>query len=70
MSILVETFGDWVAITDPLFEPMREALEGATSYAELRAAMLEAVTRMDRSALADAIARATAKARGLGDVED
>lgn len=70
VSILVETFGDWVAITDPLFEPMREALEGATSYAELRAAMLEAVTRMDRSALADAIARATAKARGLGDVED
>lgn len=69
-AIMVETFGDWVEAADPIFTPLREALEAASSYEELNAALAGALAKMDRGALAEALARATAKARGLGDIKD
>lgn len=69
-AIMVETFGDWAEVADPIFVPLREALEAASSYEELNAALAGALAKMDRAALAEALARATAKARGLGDIQD
>lgn len=70
VAVMMETFGDWQEITDPLFVPLRAELEKATSYDDLARRLRTAVARMGSDALVDALARATAKARGLGDIAD
>ncbi len=67
-DILANAGSDWTALTDPLLSPLAAILDGAGSLEEARA-MFEAVA-IDGTPLADELAKATAKARGLGDVSD
>lgn len=69
-ELMMEALGDWEKMTDPLLAPLRRAVEAASDYEDLRARLNGAVAEMDTSALVEALARATAKARGLGDVRD
>ncbi|WP_341992304.1 DUF935 domain-containing protein [Azorhizobium sp. AG788] len=59
---------DWQDITDPLLDPLRQVLATATSFDEALA-LLEA-RGPDGARLAEALAQATAIARGIGDGTD
>ena len=61
---------DWQELADPMFAPLRAALEEASSFDELLAALPKIAGRMDGTKLADVLAKLTAIARGLGDVSD
>ncbi|MCJ2052868.1 DUF935 family protein, partial [Methylobacterium sp. J-070] len=63
-----DLLADWTAITDPLLEGLFALAAEATSYDEVLA-RLDAV-RVDSGPLRARLARATAIARGLGDVGD
>lgn len=65
-----QELGDWQEIADPLLAPLRQALAGASSFAELEAMLPELAGKIDGSKLAARLARLTAIARGLGDVKD
>ena len=67
-AVLEDVLADWQDITDPLLDPLRDVLLNATSFEEALA-MLEA-KGPDGSALAEALAAATAIARGIGDTRD
>lgn len=61
---------DWEEIADPVLEPFFAAVEGATDYEDARRRIEAALQSADSSRLVDALARATMKARGLGDARD
>ncbi len=67
-ALTEEILADWEDITDPLLDPIRDALAKATSFEEALA-LIEA-NGPDGSALAERLAKATAIARGIGDLED
>ncbi len=67
-AVLEDVLADWQDITDPLLDPLRDVLLHATSF-EDALAMLEA-KGPDGSKLAEALASATAIARGIGDTRD
>lgn len=69
-DFLAEALADWQEDADPLLAPLREALERATSFAELEAMLPEIAGRIDGDKLAMKLAIAMAKARGLGDARD
>ncbi len=59
---------DWQAITDPLLEGVFALAAGATSYDDVLRKLDR--LRIDSGPLRERLARATAIARGLGDVTD
>ena len=63
-----DELADWEDITDPLLSPLQTILEKASTLEEARTML--ATARLDSSALVEALARCTAKARGLGDTGD
>jgi phage gp29-like protein len=69
-ELVADAMADWEELVDPLLAPLREAVARASSFDELLAMMPELAAEVDGSKLADALARLTAKARGLGDVKD
>lgn len=69
-TLLAEQMADWEALADPLLAPLRQALEEAASFAELEARLPALARDIDGSRLADALARLTSIARGLGDAGD
>lgn len=69
-DFVAEALADWQEDADPLLAPLREALEKATSFAELEALLPDIAGRIDGAKLAMKLAIAMAKARGLGDVRD
>lgn len=69
-QVLAEGMADWEELSDPIFAPLREALENASSFAELEAMLPQIAADMDGGKLAEQLARLTAIARGLGDVKD
>jgi phage gp29-like protein len=66
--IKADELADWEDITDPLLSPLQAILEKASTLEEARTML--AAARLDSSALVEALARCTAKARGLGDIGD
>ncbi|CAA0130122.1 Uncharacterised protein [Starkeya nomas] len=69
-DFIAEAMADWQEDADPLLAPLREALAGASSFAELEAMLPEIAEAVDGKRLAMKLAIAMAKARGLGDVHD
>lgn len=60
---------DWQEVMPPIVDPLLVLARECGSFEELLEKLPGAVRRMDSSALADRLARATAIARGLGDVD-
>ncbi|MBK5956742.1 hypothetical protein CCR97_00680 [Rhodoplanes elegans] len=60
----------WEAMTDPLLAPLRAAIDRASSFDELISMLPELASEVDGTKLAEALARLTATARGLGDTRD
>jgi phage gp29-like protein len=69
-ELVDDALGDWEELTDPLLAPLRAALDKARSFEELQAMLPRLASEVDGSKLAEALARLTAIARGLGDVAD
>jgi phage gp29-like protein len=69
-ELLDQELQDWEELTDPLLAPLRAAIVKAKNYEELEAMLPSLARQVDGAKLADALARLTAKARGLGDVAD
>jgi phage gp29-like protein len=69
-ELLGEALADWEELTDPLLAPLREALATARSFDELEAMLPGLASEVDGTKLAEALARLTAIARGLGDLAD
>lgn len=69
-DLVSDAMANWEKLTEPMLKPLKEAVESAADYEDLRARFADIIGRMDSSALVDALARSTAKARGLGDVKD
>lgn len=67
-AVLEDALADWQDISDPLLDPLRDVIEKATSFEEALAML--AVKGPDGTKLAEALAAATAIARGIGDVKD
>lgn len=67
-QVIEDALAEWQDITDPLLDPLRRAILQATSFEEA-VAMIEA-DGPDGAALAEALAIAAAKARGIGDLKD
>lgn len=66
--LIDEELANWEDITEPLLTPLQNILEQASSLEEAKAML--AAAKLDSTPLIDALARSTAKARGLGDVAD
>lgn len=69
-DFVAEALADWQEDADPLLAPLRQAVEKASSFAELEAMLPQIAGAIDGSKLAMKLAIAMAKARGLGDVRD
>lgn len=69
-QLVDDALDDWEELADPLLEPLRVAIAQAKSYEELEAMLPRLARQVDGAKLAEALARLTAKARGLGDVAD
>jgi phage gp29-like protein len=60
---------DWREVMPPIVDPLLALARECGSFEELLERLPSAARRMDSSALADRLAKATAIARGLGDVD-
>lgn len=69
-EIVDDAMDGWEELVDPLLKPLREAMAQAASFEELEAMLPAIAAEMDGGKLAEALARLTAKARGLGDAKD
>jgi phage gp29-like protein len=69
-GLLDDALADWEEMTDPLLKPLRAAIETAQSFEELQAMLPRLASEVDGAKLAEALAKLTATARGLGDVAD
>ncbi len=67
-SLVDEALADWKEIRDPLLAGLLSAIGEATTFEEALANLEKA--KIDSAPLREALARATAKSRGLGDVRD
>lgn len=67
-ALVDEALGDWREIRDPLLAGLLSAVSEATSFEEALANLERA--EIDSAPLVEALAKATAKSRGLGDVRD
>jgi phage gp29-like protein len=63
-----EACGDWQEVLPPVVDPLLALARECGSFEELLERLPQAVRKMDSSALASQLAKATAIARGLGDV--
>lgn len=67
-EIVADALSDWQEIRDPLLAGLLAAVGEATSFEDALAKLAGA--KIDSQPLVDALAQATAKGRGLGDVRD
>ncbi|MCC3246150.1 DUF935 domain-containing protein [Methylocystis sp. WRRC1] len=67
-AITDDALSDWREIRDPLLAGLLSAIGEATSFEDALAKL--AAAQIDSGPLVDALAKATAKSRGLGDVRD
>jgi phage gp29-like protein len=68
-ALMADALGDWEEQIDPVLEPLRQAVEDATSYDDLVKRLAELIGSMDVQALADALAKATFLGRVAGNVD-
>lgn len=68
-ALMAEALGDWEEQADPILEPLRQAVEAATSYDDLVKRLAELIGSMDVQALADALAKAMFLGRVAGNVD-
>ncbi len=69
-QLVDEAMAGWEELVDPMLAPLRDAVARASSFAELEAMLPQLAAKVDGSRLAEALARLTATARGLGDAAD
>lgn len=69
-ELVDDAMDGWEELVDPMLKPLREAVARASSFQELEAMLPQLAAEIDGSRLAEALARLTAKARGIGDVKD
>ncbi|PZA12457.1 DUF935 domain-containing protein [Rhodopseudomonas palustris] len=69
-ELVDDAMNGWEELVDPMLKPLRDAMARASSFEELEAMLPSLAAQMDGDKLAEALARLTAKARGLGDVQD
>lgn len=67
-ALVDDALSDWTEIRDPLLAGLLTAVNSSTSFEEALAKLAEA--KIDTGPLIEALAKATAKSRGLGDVRD
>ena len=67
-KIIADALDDWKEIRDPLLAGLLSAIGESTSFEEALAKLEEA--KIDSAPLVEALAKATANSRGLGDVRD
>jgi phage gp29-like protein len=67
-EIVADALADWTEIRDPLLAGLLTAIGEATSFEDALARLADA--KIDSGPLIEALAMATAKSRGLGDVRD
>lgn len=63
------TSGDLDAAFTPLLDPLEEALNGASTYEEMKATLIPALAAMDEGAMAELLSRAMFQARVAGHAE-
>ena len=73
-QLINETLGigldDWQQVTAPILDPVRQAIQTATSYEEASENLLAAYPDMDAATLANSLRDAMQKARAIGDSTD
>jgi phage gp29-like protein len=67
-ALVDDALSDWTEIRDPLLAGLLAAIGEATNFEDALAKLAEA--KIDSGPLLEALAKATAKSRGLGDVRD
>lgn len=67
-TLVDDALADWKEIRDPLLAGLLTAVSESTSFEEALAKLSQA--KIDSGPLVEALAKATAKSRGLGDVRD
>lgn len=69
-AIAADEMGDWKRQMNPVIDPLRKLLDETESYDEFIERLPELLDQMDNTEIVEALARATFKARGLGDAQD
>lgn len=69
-QIGADELADWETQMDPLVQPVRDLVNGASSFEEILEGLSGLAGQMDDSVLARGINRARLKSRGVGDVKD
>ncbi|MGR3501597.1 DUF935 domain-containing protein [Pseudaestuariivita sp.] len=69
-EIEAEMLEDWEDVMDPILEPIRAAIEGATSYEDALERIEAAAPNIATGAMIETLVKGMFKARAIGDVRD